>query len=290
MVKTGQTSDPRRLSYFADRLHSGGVEVITFARLRTMPAGGSAPPVQRADFHVLAIVDSGRGRVTVDFVEHRLKGHDVVWIRPSRVHCWNDVAALAGTMVMFRPDAASGESTVDDPYGPVSWQPSSSWALIRLAAEHLRREHDALRVDQLAGSNTILRALLEVLLVRVVDGAPLQREMRRAFIAYAEAVDIHHATSRQVSWYARRLGYSDRTLSRATQNAVGRTAKQFVDDRVLLEAKRLLAMANITVAECARRTGFDDAANFSKFFRSRSGLAPGEFAANLFSATDADLT
>lgn len=37
------------------------------------------------------------------------------------------------------------------------------------------------------------------------------------------------AASREVTWYARRLGYSPRTLSRATQEAVGRSAKQFVD-------------------------------------------------------------
>jgi AraC family transcriptional regulator, transcriptional activator of pobA len=285
MVKIGQSSNTPRLTYLDDPLHRGGVEVITFARLRAMPAGGFAPPVQRADFHVLAIVDSGQGRVTVDFVEHRLEGHDVVWIRPGQVHCWNDVTAIAGTVVMFRPDAASGHSTIDAPYGPARWQTTPSRALVRLAAEHLRREHDALHADQMADSNVILRALLEVLLVRVLDKAPVHRETRKTFRAYAAAVDLHHATCRQVSWYARTLGYSDRTLSRATQDAVGRTAKQFVDDRVLLEAKRLLTQADITIAECAKRTGFNDAANFSKFFRSRSGLSPSEFTARLSSTT-----
>jgi AraC family transcriptional activator of pobA len=48
----------------------------------------------------------------------------------------------------------------------------------------------------------------------------------------------------------------------------------------MLEAKRLLAHEGITVAACARRAGFDDPVNFSKFFRARAGLAPGEFAAS----------
>jgi NAD(P)-dependent dehydrogenase (short-subunit alcohol dehydrogenase family) len=52
-----------------------------------------------------------------------------------------------------------------------------------------------------------------------------------------------------------------------------------LDDRVVLEAKRLLAHTGVAVTECARRTGFDDPANFSKFFRARAGLAPGAFAA-----------
>lgn len=116
---------------------------------------------------------------------------------------------------------------------------------------------------------------LEVLLLRVADGAPQHFERRTTFAAFADAVERHFATSRQVTWYAHRLGYSERTLSRATQEATGRTAKEFVDDRVILEAKRLLAHDGTTVAECARRTGFDDPANFSRFFRSHCGLPPG---------------
>jgi AraC family transcriptional activator of pobA len=90
-----------------------------------------------------------------------------------------------------------------------------------------------------------------------------------------------HRPARKAALYARRLDYSPRTLNRATQETVGRTAKQYVDDRVVLEAKRLLAHSDITVAECASRTGFDDPANFSKFFRARTGLTPGTFAARV---------
>ena len=68
--------------------------------------------------------------------------------------------------------------------------------------------------------------------------------------------------------------------------AVGRSAKQSVDAQAVLEVKRLLAHTEITVAECARRTGFDDPANFSKFFRARVGTAPGEFAAGARGSPD----
>jgi AraC-like DNA-binding protein len=121
--------------------------------------------------------------------------------------------------------------------------------------------------------------LLEVLLLRVNECAPAPPATREIFAAYAAAVDAHYATSRDVPWYARRLGYPPRTLSRATHETVGRSAKQFIDDRVVLEAKRLLAHTDITVTESARRTGFDDPANFPKFFRAHVGLAPGAFAA-----------
>ena len=256
-----------------------GVEVITFARLRAMPAGDRHPTVQRADFHVLAIVSSGHGAVTVDFVRHRLEPGTIAWIRPGRVHRWDDIAGVGGTLVLFRPESVPHGSPGADALGPASWRQPGRPALVRLAVDHLRREYDAARAHPLPGSTAILRALLQALLLRASDCAPPPPTGREAFTAYAAAVEAHYPASREVAWYARRLGYSPRTLSRATQEATGRSAKQFIDDRVVLEAKRLLAHTGITVTECARRAGFDDPANFSKFFRARTGLTPGAFAA-----------
>ncbi|MFB4300121.1 helix-turn-helix domain-containing protein [Actinomadura sp. NTSP31] len=279
MVKNGQQTAIRTLHYQDEGAPDGGVEVTTFARLRAMPAGSTSPPVQRADFHVLAIVSAGHGSVTVDFVRHSVEPGTIVWIRPGRVHRWDDIAEVDGTLVLFRPESVPHGSPGADPLGPVSWRQPGRPALVRLAADHLRREYDAALVHRIPGGTAILHALLEVLLLRASDCAPPPPAGREAFTAYAAAVEAHFAVSREVAWYAHRLGYAPRTLTRATREATGRSAKQFIDDRVVLEAKRLLAHTPVTVAECARRTGFDDPANFSKFFRARTGLTPGAFAA-----------
>jgi AraC-like DNA-binding protein len=278
MVKNGQPGSILVLPFRAPDHRDDGVEVSTFDQLRSMPAGNIDPPVQRADFHVLAIAGQGHGIVTVDFVRYCLEPGTIVWIRPGRVHQWNDIASLDGTLVLFRPESVPVESPGANPFGPVTWRPSGDQALIGIAAHHLHREYEAAH-SRLPGTPAILRALLDVLLLRVSGCAPAPQAGGAPFTAYAAAVDAHYATSREVAWYARRLGFSPRTLSRATHQAVGRSAKQFIDDRVVLEAKRLLAHTEITVAECARRTGFDDPANFSKFFRARAHIAPGEFAA-----------
>jgi AraC-like DNA-binding protein len=279
MVKNGQPGSVPTLRYQAPIGPDSGIEVSTFATLRTLPAGSVRPPTQRTDFHIVAIVDSGRGSVTVDFVRYELEPDTIAWLRPGRVHRWDDTAGLSGTLVLFRPESVPRGSPGADPFGSVIWRQAKSPGLVRLAAEHLRREYDAARVQPVHAGDAILRALLEVLLLRASDSAPRTTAGPRAFTAFAADVETHYATSREVAWYANRLGYSPRTLSRAAHQAVGRSAKQFIDDRVALEAKRLFAHTDITVAECARRTGFDDPANFSKFFRARTGLTPGAFAA-----------
>jgi AraC family transcriptional regulator, transcriptional activator of pobA len=52
-------------------------------------------------------------------------------------------------------------------------------------------------------------------------------------------------------------------------------------DRVLLEARRLLAYTAAPVAEVARDLGFDDPSYFSRFFARRAGQAPQDYRAAL---------
>lgn len=60
---------------------------------------------------------------------------------------------------------------------------------------------------------------------------------------------------------------------------MGVGATRFIDRRVVLEAKRLLADTDVTVAEMRGGVGFDDAVNFSRFFRARAAGSPGTFTA-----------
>ncbi len=50
-----------------------------------------------------------------------------------------------------------------------------------------------------------------------------------------------------------------------------------MDDRVALEARRLLAHTDLTVAAVGRRLGFEETTNFVKFFVRRTGTTPGTF-------------
>ncbi|GAA2634163.1 AraC family transcriptional regulator [Streptomyces axinellae] len=104
------------------------------------------------------------------------------------------------------------------------------------------------------------------------EGGPAE-----TFRRFRAAVERDFAHTRRVSDYARALGYSPRTLSRATRAVAGLGAKEFVDRRVILEAKRLLAHTDSSSALIAAQLGFADATNFTKFFHQRTGTAPGAF-------------
>ncbi len=88
----------------------------------------------------------------------------------------------------------------------------------------------------------------------------------------------YHRT-RRVEDYADRVGCSVRTLTRACLAVTGRSAKQVVDDRVALQARRLLAATDEPVARIGQRLGFAEPTNFGRFFTREVGVSPGAFRA-----------
>ncbi|RZS91617.1 AraC-like DNA-binding protein [Motilibacter rhizosphaerae] len=249
------------------------VELLSFRQLRAMDPGGRRRRPQRPAFHVLALVESGSGAHRADFVDHPLGPRTVVHLRPGVVHQWSDVDAVDGLLVLFTPAAADLPSA----YGPASSTSradDAEWRLLRAATAHLRREWEAARTTP--APSGILEHTLAALVLRAdaLGSAVAPGEEHAVFRSYREAVEEHFRQWRQVSDYASSLGWSPRTLSRATRAAAGVGAKRFLDQRVALEAKRLLAHTDMTVAQCAAALGFSQPAGFTAFFTAHTGLAP----------------
>ena len=66
--------------------------------------------------------------------------------------------------------------------------------------------------------------------------------------------------------------------------AEGRTAKEMIDERVALEAKRLLAHTCSSLAEIGCQLGFSEATNFVKFFKRTAGMTPSTFRSRFVAA------
>ncbi|MCP2336551.1 helix-turn-helix domain-containing protein [Actinomadura rupiterrae] len=256
-----------------------GIEVMSFARLRELGPRERRSAAQRPEFHVLGVVERGTGHHTVDFVRHPLGPGSVLWIRPGVVHRLDGVEEIDGALILFRsdfPPPGIARTAADDPFGPSCWTAPPTRPL-RTALEHLRAEYMEPSPDA-----EVLRHLLAVLILRLLPEASVRAggaspAANEVFAAFRAAVERDFRRSRQVAHYAAQLGYAPRTLTRATLAATGQTAKRFIDQRVALEARRLLIDADLPAARCAARLGFDDAANFAKFFERHTGMPPGAF-------------
>lgn len=287
-MENGQLPGVRQLRY-APASDSGlGVEVLSFDRLRRMDRARRRTKPQRPDFHVLALVRAGSGRHTADFVDYPLHERTVVWIRPGVVHRWADVEHVDGALILFEqgflPEPGPAARAAADVFAPACWQVHrDSWQLAVTATDHLALEHSAVAEGQPAASVPILAHLLAALVLRLLpqlDSPPAAHQPdREVFHRYRAAVEHRFTEHHHVIDYARTLGYAQRTLTRATRAAAGVGAKQFLDQRILLEAKRLLAHTDLPVNRCAQRLGFDDPANFTTFFQRHTGTPPGRWRA-----------
>lgn len=224
----------------------------------------------------------------VDFDEHRLTPGRWLWVRPHQVHRWGSLDRVDGMLVLFEPDAIDATTSrlamVDDVFcAPVRRvdrrERSSLDDTVALLTGATRARGTATTPTDVAVVRHLLAALVLRLAQAPTDVEPMPASDRRTFVEFRAAVEERYTRTRQVDDYGRRLGWSSRTLSRATMAATGVNAKEFIDRRVTLEAKRLLAHSDLTAVQVAAALGFDSASNFGKFFRHREGVTPLAFRA-----------
>lgn len=288
MVKNGQ-AEIVSVPYRADVGAPPGVELVDFPGLLTRTAGHGVNPYRlgRPEFHKLIAVRSGTLRCSLDFTDHELGPGSWLWARPGQVHRYDsELGEADGRIVLFLPgflDGATAEAAGID---------RGVWERILVAPDV---EHDTLwQVLNLLEAQfaqwderpseiqvELLRHLLAILVLRLAaaSGTGDQPTGGGAFPRFRAAVERDFARTHRVADYAAELGYSVRTLTRASQAAVGRGAKRFIDDRVLLEAKRLLVHTDLPTASIGQRLGFPEATVFTKFFRQNAAQTPSEFRA-----------
>jgi AraC family transcriptional activator of pobA len=270
-----------------DRLPDPGdpVSVHRFERLRLAAADVREP--HRHDYHELLWLRSGQG-------EHFLDGRPLV-VRPrsltligrGQVHVFTRAEDVTGAAVRFGDEALLGGAaqrgtpggmlagrgglTVEVPEGDAGRLESIIGAL----------EAEAARPPDVRSAE-LERHLLAVLLLwverwhedtrterRDADDAEVQLHRR-----FAARLEDDFASRHDAAHYAGALGVPAAALSRALTHVTGRSTKELVTDRVMLEAARLLRFTDLTVQEVAHRTGFRDPLYFSRAFKRHHGEAP----------------
>ncbi|MBP2471984.1 AraC-like DNA-binding protein [Crossiella equi] len=260
-----------------------GVEVLPLADLRARVGQRWRTGPQRPTFHHLLAVTEGVLRHTVDFTAHTLHPGTWLWVRPGQVQQWGELGTAEGMLVLFRPDFLDRPTTaaahLDNPHAPPVHTPlAADTASLHLALSHLAHEFQSLGRLPLEVHTAALRHLLSVLVLRLAhlsaQAGTAAAEPDETYLRFRDAVEAHFRTTHRVADYAALLGYSTRTLSRATLAAAGVGAKEFVDRRVVLEAKRLLAHSDRTASQIADQLAFPSATHFSKYFHQRVGQTP----------------
>jgi AraC-like DNA-binding protein len=94
---------------------------------------------------------------------------------------------------------------------------------------------------------------------------------------FSRLVELNFRQYRTVSEYADILNITPKALTKRISKYGKATPNDIIKDRIILEAKRLLAHSELNVKEIAYDLGYDDPAYFNRLFTKIADVAPAEF-------------
>ena len=280
---------PSARDLVVDRLPDAGtpLEVVFLAGATFGEDGAGVREPHRHDYHELIWTREGSGEHRIDGRPSPVRPGTVTLIGRGQVHVLQRASGVTGAVLRFgeelvHPGADAraapawllggrGERTV--PVPPSDAGPLEA-ALAALHAETSRPPDPR--------SAEVQRHLLTAVLLwveRWYDDARTERRDAddadvQLFRRFAAVLERDFARHHDAAHYADALAVPQAQLSRALSHVTGRTTKQLITDRVMLEAARLLRFTDLTVGEIAFRTGYTDPLYFSRAFKRHAGLAP----------------
>jgi len=97
------------------------------------------------------------------------------------------------------------------------------------------------------------------------------------FQKFTSLIQQKLSESRSAHFYASELSITYKHLNTICRELLNKTAKNVIDDFVILQAKRNLVNSTIKSTELAYKLGFKDPTNFTKYFKKNTGLTPKAF-------------
>jgi AraC family transcriptional regulator, transcriptional activator of pobA len=246
----------------------------------------------RHNYHELFIVQSGHGRHAIDGHSSDLLPSTVSFITKGQVHILEHMTNMTGWLLRwndeFLPSNAisptwSVHATLFSQFGQTHTLPIAPDDLAAIERVMLLIEGEW--NDRIGfGRDDMLRHLLAALVIRLermyqqsLAPAADERDAARLYQQFAALLEDEFARHHDVQFYATALGVSPVRLSRILSRTVGKTTKQVIDERIVLEGRRYLQYTDLAIGEIATALGYADLFHFSKTFKRVTGVAPQPF-------------
>lgn len=304
-MKKELRSDVKEIGYRPEGSYPYGLEVFRVSELRQRTSREGMRRTYGYTFHMLILVTEGQGNQMLDFEPCAGGVGSLVIVRPGQAHSFGENEDWDGWILLVRPDFLWATSS---PEGMrLGFDMGRLSACIRLDANNLERATSAIqwmRQDPTAES-------VNPQSLRNEPGAPseffedMQSHLRYAFYSLVSWIAINYRDEvleehrrrpalrrfhdfkglveqhllewKSISAYAIEMGCTERSLTRATLEAEGISAKEYLTRRLGLEAKRLLIHTDWPVGVIADKLGFKEATHFSKYFRRIARCTPQQF-------------
>ena len=241
-------------------------------------------PPHRDAHYLLLLATRGRFVLHLDFEEVVIGQPALLLVAPTQVHQVLAMTEPQGWAIAFDPallDEALHPWLESALRGPVALDPDSAAYRQLIALADLLEQLQA--GDNNAHTRRATRALLQALLALVAGqlapAAGPSRQGRSALIeqAFSQLLHQHYQAWKQPAQYAAQLAISVAHLHASVKAATGLSPSARIQQRAVLEAKRLLCFTHLSVKEIGYATGYDEPVYFGKLFKKITGVTPLRF-------------
>ncbi|MGD9930218.1 MAG: AraC family transcriptional regulator [Mangrovibacterium sp.] len=255
-------------------------------------ANGETDRPHRHNYFTILLIEKASGKHIIDFKEYQLFDHCLYFIYPGQVHQLIASEKPTGWVLnfskLFLVHNNISDQMINDVYlfnkhGETPPLPVNETDFQNY--KNLVRQISQYRDLELDYKNEAMGALLKLILIHSNTHCTLHKEKNPQSIEtgnqlvrnFKELIDLHYKELHKVSDYADKLSVTSDYLNKSVKSLTGKSAKEYILERILLEAKRVLLFTELSNKELAFELGFEEPAHFSNFFKKYNGLSPIDF-------------
>lgn len=245
----------------------------------------------RHDYYTVLLVKKAVGNHVLDYKTYPFGEQEVFFVSPGQVHQVAAKERPEGWVFTFSRDFLAENNIPESFISNINlfreFGDAPPLALDNLTFERLVRmikEMESCLSKQLRYRNRALGALLQMFLIYCNNSNqldPVQLDEKDGGVCilrdFKSLVETNYPQWHKVNSYADEIHVTSKHLSQTVKNLTGKSAKEVIQDRLLLEAKRLLIHTDLSIKEIGYRIGFEEPLHFSSFFKKKAGSSPSAF-------------
>ena len=214
------------------------------------------------DFYLILYVTQGGGEHTIDFKTYMATPGSFFIMTPGQVHSWKLDPGTDGFIIFFDHKFLEFSSSPHI-------EPTDIETLDVIVKEMFKE-----------GDTKIRHAWLEILLLKLsayhqengtINATTYKlRQLERL-------IDKNFLKLKKPADYADLMNLSPAYLNNLCKKHLGKTLSDLINERIVLEGKRLFAYTDLNVAQVSNKLRFSEPSYFVRFFRKNAGITPEQF-------------
>lgn len=248
-------------------------------------------------FYQIIWFRSGSGKHYVDFNEYEIQDNSLFFISKGQIHHF-DNSQYEGCIIHFN------ESFIADDKNYVniflnqnifhSFELEPVFYIKNSDGQELQRIIDQIHTEMWTPNQfahaEYLKFLLHLFLILVqrfgirkdCSGLCINNPSHTLFVKFRNLLEENFTKIHTVNHYARLLNVSSKTLTNCTNEILHKTPLDIINERITLEAKRLLSYSEKNINEIGFEIGFEDPSYFVKYFKRQVKMLPSDFRKAIF--------